>query len=191
MVYRCSWRVWALVIVMAGCGPQTISLVAPLGTAQHHVNAGHNLLSYGKTEAALREFGRARDLSPDFVPAHVGQAMANGIAGNYALALENMHRANLLADSTEEKVGVHVGYMRLYTMGRDAVIVDWLKGTESEFAAALANNPRSAEAFYFMGEAYRQAGHNAKAADMYQRVVELNKGCVDEATEKLAGLKGK
>jgi len=191
VVKRCGWLLGLIVIVLAGCGPETISLVAPLGSAQHHVNAGHNLLTYGKSDAALQEFTRARDIRPDFVPAYVGQAMAHGLRGNFDLALENMHRANVMAESTEEKVGVHVGYMRIYTLGREAVIVNWLKGVESEFAAALANNPRSAEAFFYMGEAYRQAANNARAVDMYQRVLDLGKGLTGEAKEKLAVLKAR
>jgi len=191
VVYRCGWFFWLLVVLLAGCGPETISLIAPLGTAQHHVNAGHRLLDYGKPEAALREFSRARDLNPDFVPAYLGEALAHANDRRFDLAMENMHRANLMAGSADEKVAVHVGYMRIYTMGRDAVIIDWLKGTESEFAAALANNSRSAEAFYYMGEAYRQAGLNAKAATMYQRVVELEKGYTEAAGEKLAEVKGR
>jgi tetratricopeptide (TPR) repeat protein len=191
VINRKFWPFPLLVLLLVGCSPETISLIAPLGTAQHHVNAGRHLLAYGKPEAALREFARARELDPRFVPAMIGEALAHGLNGDFALAMESLDRANAAADATDAKVAVHIGLMRIYSLGREKIRPDWFNAVESEFAAALANNPRSGEAYFYMGQTHEQAANQAKAAVMYERVIELGQSHVPEAAANLARLRSR
>lgn len=96
-----------------GCGPDTIWVRPSLDTPSQHVANGHQLLEIGKFTDACREFRRARDLDPNYLPAYIGLSLALGRLGDFENGLKQITMAESLAKSDEEKAEVEQGYERL------------------------------------------------------------------------------
>ena len=108
-------------IVIIGCGPETIRLMAGLDTPSHHVYNGKNLLQRGKFEAARQEFTRATELDPNYSPAYVGLGLVFGRQGDIEKAYEYMAMAEELATDEEQKADVADGYEELNELKAKAV----------------------------------------------------------------------
>ena len=103
----------AVLIVITGCGPETIRLMSGLDTPSHHVFNGNNLLQRGKFEAARQEFARATELDPNYSPAYVGLGLVFGRQGDIDKAYDYMAKAEELASDEEQKADVADGYEEL------------------------------------------------------------------------------
>ena len=102
-----------LVGFFGACGPDTIFLRPGLDTPAQHVKNGHSLLSYGKIEAANKEFLRATDLDGKYVPAYVGIALVQGHKGNPEEGFLTLERAKRLTTTPEEEAALNDGYKQL------------------------------------------------------------------------------
>lgn len=100
-------------LILFSCGPQPMFIKPGIDTPLHHVQNGNALLNCGKIDAALKEYERAKDLDPEFVPAFVGLALVFGHKGLKEKSHETMKRAEALVKSPEEKTDVKKGYERL------------------------------------------------------------------------------
>ncbi len=109
------------VLFLYACGPKVIVPKAELDTPEHHVANGNKLLKAGKIDAAFREFNRAKELNPKFSPAYVGLGLVDGFRDNFKNSLKTMKEARKYARGDEQKIAVHVGFMRLYIMGKENV----------------------------------------------------------------------
>jgi hypothetical protein len=101
------------ICLLSACGPDTIFLRPGLDTPAQHVKNGHSLLSYGKIDAANKEFLRATALDENYVPAYVGIALVQGHRGNIDEGFLTLERAKELINTPEEKEALDQGYKQL------------------------------------------------------------------------------
>ncbi len=174
------------IFFLSACGPQAVAPEAEFDTPAHHVKNGHKLLKSGKTDAALREFNRARELDPKHSPAYVGLGLVQGVQGEFDQGFKAMKMAQRYADGQEQKVDVDVGYMRLYIMGGEKVEKNWLKEVNTSFNNAIRYIPDLPEPYFYMGVAYKNSYKFPKAAANFTKVLELDKGFVAEADKEYA-----
>ncbi len=114
---KCALTLWTL-IIMVGCGPDTIFVRPGLDTPAQHVSNGRRFLQRGKLDDACREFNRARELDPDYVGAYVGLGVALGRKGDLDAGMEIMKQAERLSDSAQDRDAVEEGYRQLMEIKR-------------------------------------------------------------------------
>lgn len=95
------------------CGAETILLRPSLDTPSHHIDNGYKLMAYGKLDAAIQEFNRARELNATSAPAYVGLGIAYGMKSNLEKGRALMEQAQKLARDDEERKEVEMGFERL------------------------------------------------------------------------------
>ncbi|UCD33213.1 MAG: hypothetical protein JSV38_04920 [Desulfobacterales bacterium] len=173
-------------LLMVACGPKPMAPKAELDTPMHHVKNGNKMLKIGKIDAALREFTRAKELDPKYSPAYVGLGLVHGIKGDYENGFKQLKMAGKYAKGDEQTIAVHVGYMRLYILGSDKIDENWLKAVERSFKKSIKINPDNPEPYYFMGIAYKMSFEFDTAASKFSKVLEINKGFVQEADKEYA-----
>ncbi|MBW1692709.1 MAG: hypothetical protein JRJ41_00860 [Deltaproteobacteria bacterium] len=176
---------FCILLVMA-CGPKPMAPKAELDTPMHHVKNGNKMLKIGKIDAALREFTRAKELDPKYSPAYVGLGLVHGIKGDYENGFKQLKVARKYAKGEEQKIDVHVGYMRLYILGGDKIEEDWLKEVERSFKKSIKIDPDNPEPYYFMGIAYKMSFEFEAASRQFAKVLEINKGFIQEADKEYA-----
>lgn len=172
-----------VVIVMTAltisCAPKARKPVSEMDTPEHHAFTGLKLLGEVKYSEAEREFELAIELAPGYSRAHAGSALVKAYKGDFKAAFETMKKALGYAETKEDKVFVHVGYIRLHTL--NSLDKDWLNEARGEFDDALKIDPQSSAAYYFMGIAYKTALDFNQADQMFRQVLDLNKEYVKEA----------
>jgi tetratricopeptide (TPR) repeat protein len=99
-----------IAFMIEACGPETILLRPSLDTPAHHVENGYKLMAYGKIDAAMQEFSRAKELNETYAPAYVGLGIACGKKGQLAEGRAFMKKAQKLARNAEEHKEVEMGY---------------------------------------------------------------------------------
>lgn len=173
-------------LLVVACGPKPMAPKAELDTPMHHVKNGNKMLKTGKIDAALREFTRAKELDPKYSQAYVGLGLVHGIKGDYENGFKQLKMARKYAKGDEQKIAVHVGYMRLYILGGDKIEEDWLKKVERSFKKSIKVDPDNPEPYYFMGIAYKMSFEFEAASRQFAKVLEINKGFVQEADKEYA-----
>jgi tetratricopeptide (TPR) repeat protein len=97
-------------MIFISCGPETILLRPNIDTPAHHIENGYKLMAYGKLDAAIQEFTRAKELNASYVPAYVGLGIAYGMKGNLNKGRALMNQAQNLAKNEDERKEVEMGY---------------------------------------------------------------------------------
>jgi hypothetical protein len=169
----------AVTALTIACAPNVRKPVSEMDTPEHHTFTGLRLIDEAKYSEAEREFEMAIQLAPGYSRAHAGGALVKAYEGNYAAAFEVMKKASKYAKSKEEKVFVHVGLIRLHSLGK--LDKDWLNEARGEFEDAVKIDPQSSAAYYFMGLAYKTALDFNQADQMFRQVLDINKEYVKEA----------
>lgn len=177
--------------MLVSCGPKTRQAVSSLDTPEHHFLTGMKMLDQGRSGDAQREFDLALSLNPEYSRAHVGVALVRGSRNNFSGGGEALKRAWSHAGNNEDKVFVHVGYIRVNTLSHaycmqvgatcEKIDGDWLEKSRGEFEKAIELEPRSAAAFYFMGLCFKTALDLDSAESMFARVLEFQLEHFDEA----------
>ena len=173
-------------LLLSACGPKAVAPEAELDTPMHHVKNGNKLLKSGKIDAAFREFNRAKELDPKCSPAYVGLGLVYGLKGDFDNGFKAMKKAKKYTDDKEQKVAVNVGYMRLYILGGDEVTKNWLAEVENRFNSSIGYTKDLPEPYFYMGVAYKLSYKFQKAAGQFIKVLELDKGYVEEADKEYA-----
>ena len=119
---RCA-VVLGILMLSAGCGPDTIFVRPGLDTPSRHVYNGHQLLQRGNLDDACREFERARELDPGYLKAYIGLGVALGRKGDIAAGREVMEQARGLTISQEDRDALQDGYRQLDEMQREKAVV--------------------------------------------------------------------
>jgi tetratricopeptide (TPR) repeat protein len=190
-------RVFSLVMLVAavllaiGCAGTTVRKATnELDTPEHHVFTGLKLIDQQKYADAQREFELALGLNDKYSKAYYGMGLAKAYQADYTSALEQLDTAWKYAETNDEKLAVHIGYIRVNTLSKAACVkigVDceqdksWLDKCWQSFKAAEKLDPKSAAANYFMGLAYKTALQFSNASAMFARVLELKGDYVREA----------
>jgi tetratricopeptide (TPR) repeat protein len=108
-----------LVLVVLGCGPDTIFLRPGLDTPSVHVANGNKLLERGKVDDAYREFQRAKVLDPSYTPAYIGLGIVLGQKGHIDDGLKTLDMASDMADNDKDRIAVEQGYHQLNELKRN------------------------------------------------------------------------
>ena len=174
------------VLVLVACGPKAVAPKAELDSPGHHVKNGNKLLLAGKIDAAWREFSRANELDPKYAPAYVGMGLVYSRKGQYENSFKVMKKATRYAQGDDQNLVVHVGYMQAYTQGAERADKNWLKEAEDRFSMAVSIRPDAAEAYYYMGVAYKKAYQFQKAVAQFAKVVDLDQEYAREANRQRA-----
>ena len=182
--------VFTAVLLIIGCGTKARVPVSQLDTPEHHVFTGMKLLDQEKYQDAEREFKLALELNDKYSKAYTGLGLTKAYQRNYLAALEHMDKAWGLAKTDEEKLAVHIGYIRVNTLSKEACMTigtdceqdkSWLKKCLSSFNSAIELEPESSAAHYFMGMAYKTSLQYGKAGEMFAKVLEINHDYVNQA----------
>ncbi len=178
-------------ILIISCGPKARPPVSQLDTPEHHFSTGMKLLDQEKYSDAQREFELAIQLSPKYSKAYAGTGLVKAYQKDYKGAIDAMDKAWKYADANDEKVFVHVGYIRVNTMSHAEcmkvgvvcknVDKDWLDISKGEFDKAIFIDPKAASAYYFMGLCYMTALDLSQAGQMFSKVLDLKGDYVNEA----------
>lgn len=168
------------------CGPKAVKPEAQLDTPQHHVTNGNKFLELDRVDDALKEFVRAKELDPDFSPAHTGLGLVYGLQGEFEEGLSSLKAAVKSADNDQEKTDAYVGYIRLYTMGGAALDEDWLAEAQDYFERAQRLSPNAAAPYFYMGVANKQGLAFSEASTMFKKVLDLDTDFVAEADREYA-----
>ena len=165
----------AIAVVAVGCAPKSAPPTSVMDTPEYHYKNGLKYLDNDQIDDAMKSFDRAIALAPKSPLGYIGKGLAFGKKGDFKAAFENMDKAK----GYEEKgIESRIGMIRLYSMQRSK---DWIKDAEKEFKAAREKDPGNAALYYYMGEAYKVSFDFDKAADMFHKVLDLNKEFTGEA----------
>jgi len=171
---------------LLACGPKPVAPKAELDTPEHHVITGNKLLKAGEIDKAFKEFNRAKMLAPGYSPAYVGLGLVCSLKGDFKKGFASMDKAENYAKGEKQAVTVNVGYMRLYIMGKEKVDKDWLDEVEDYHKDVTKLAPDCSEAHFYMGIAYKMSYNFQGAAKQFTKVLELDKGFVEEADKEYA-----
>ncbi len=169
----------AVVIAVAGCGPKAAPSASVLDTPEYHYRNGLRYLDKDQIDDALRSFDRAISLDPKSPLGYIGKGLALGRKGEFKQAFESMSKGKSLDKGIES----HIGMIRLYSMQRGK---GWVQETEGEFKAAQKKDPNSAPLHYYMGMAYKVFFDVDKAAEMFRKVLDMNREFTNEANAEWA-----
>jgi len=182
--------VLAAVVMLVSCGPKAAKPVGEMDTPDHHVYTGLKLLDQGQYPQAQGEFDRAIQLAPKFSRAFAGTALVKAYQADFTGAFAALDKAWEYADTKDEKLFVHIGYIRVNTMSKAACArigtdcsqdTAWLDKCKDEFDNAVAINAKYSPAYYFMGLSYKTALDFGKAGQMFAKVMELKDAYTQEA----------
>ncbi|MGO9137679.1 MAG: S-layer homology domain-containing protein [Syntrophales bacterium] len=186
MIQRLNYRsllmffvVIVLGVFIVSCGPKAVKPVSEMDTPDHHFYTGMKFLDQKMYPDAKGEFDRALALNPNYSKALAGNGLVAAYMGDFKAANESMKQAWKFAKKDDEKIFVHVGKIRVYTLSKAEK--GWLKGAKSEFDQAIKIDPKSPAAYYFMGIAYKTALDFANAGQMFKQVIDFDRDYVKEA----------
>jgi len=187
----------AAALFLVSCGPKARVATNELDTPEHHFYTGMKLLDQARYVDAQQSFNLAIQLDPKYAKAYAGSGLANAYQQDFSAAFEMMKKAGKYAKTDEEKVFVHVGYIRINTLSaadclrsgiRTGVVCkppsDWLDTAKGEFDAAVLIDPKASAAYYFMGVAYKTALDVNQAASMFAKVLDLKGDYMREADDQ-------
>ena len=192
LIYRKIWTLMALLVFLpvlfVGCAKERAP-ESVMDTPEHHVFNGMRSFEKGELDEAQREFRLALELDRKYGPAHTGIGLVlaarsveaqNEEAEEDLLdeAFDSLKKGKQYARGKEQKVLARVGYIRVYTMTKPR---DWLADAEQNFNYARLDDPEAPAPYFYMGEAYKQGYEFSKAADMYRKVLDLDKEYTAEA----------
>jgi tetratricopeptide (TPR) repeat protein len=170
------------------CIPEIILQEELLNTPSRHYHNGMKLLQSDKVDASYAEFMRALELDREYAPGYVGLGLVAGLKGEYADAMEKMEVAGLYSRNRQEAVMIHVGFMRVYIMGREKIRQNWLGKVEEHYEKSILLAPDFPEPYFVMGLAYKISLMPDKALERFYHVVEMKKEFSHEASEQILNI---
>lgn len=165
---------------IVSCAHKPRIAVGEMDTPAHHTSVGMKFLDQGKYPDAQREFDLALQLDRKYSQAHVGAGLVKAYQGDFKAAFDSLDMADKYVKTKDDKVFMHVGYIRLYTMNR-AAEKKWLDKAENHFEKAIKEDPKSAAAHFFMAKAYKEALDFNKAGQLFAKVLELKTDYIAQA----------
>ena len=158
----------SLMLLMAAC--TTPRSVGNIDTPVHHANNGYMFLDRGMIVEAEREFNASLELSPQYGPALAGMAVIRARQGHDKLALHLLRQALTYAATPENQALIYAAAIRMYTELKSK---GWLDAALNSFNRATRLNPKSMEAYYFMGLAYKESYNFQDAERMFDQALEV------------------
>jgi tetratricopeptide (TPR) repeat protein len=174
-----------LAVAFYGCGPKAAPSTSVMDTPEYHYSQGLKYLDKDQMDEALKEFDRAIALAPKAPLGYIGKGLALGKKGEFKQAYENMDKGK----SYDTGIEANIGMIRLSGMEmakEQSNTKKLLKQAESEFDDAQKKDQNSAPLYYYMGLCYKMALDFDKAADMFKKVLDMNKEFTGQANAEWA-----
>jgi tetratricopeptide (TPR) repeat protein len=181
-------------LLLISCGPKARVPASQLDTPGHHFATGMKLLNQEKFGDAQRSFELAIELEPGYAKAHAGLGLVKAYQADYKSGLAAMDKAWKYARTAEERLFIHIGYIRIHTLSRASCMQvgvvckradkDWLDISRGEFEKAVLIDPASSAAYYYMGLCYKTALDVVQASQMFSKVLEFKKDYISEADQQ-------
>lgn len=165
---RLTAVLFSLMFLLGACA--TPRSVGNIDTPIHHVNNGFMFLDRGMIAEAEREFKAAEDLDPQYGPALAGMAVIRARQGHDGLARHLMTQALTYNATPETQALIYATAIRMYTELKSK---GWVEAALSSFNRATRLDPKSMEAYYFMGLAYKESYNFQDAEHMFDKALEL------------------
>ncbi|MBF0101343.1 MAG: hypothetical protein HQK77_10595 [Desulfobacterales bacterium] len=172
------------IIFLFGCAPKSQPPEAQLDIPEHHVTNGYKMLKEELWDNALAAFTRATELDPKYSPAYVGLSLVNASRNEFDIALKFMEKAGSYAKDDLQLYNLHIGYIRLYSLGREKIHKDWIKKAKNHYKKAQNLKPNSSEPDFYMGIAYKTAYDFQNASACFKRVLDAGNQFIAEADEE-------
>jgi tetratricopeptide (TPR) repeat protein len=153
---------------MTGCGPKPIQKESVLDTPDNHYAMGLRALDRGALDAAAEEFNRATALDPNYPGGYVGSALVCAEKKDFVKAFELVDKG---IGKDPQFIDGPITKGRILAIQRKGD--DWLENAVKQFNKALKLDPNSDKAFFFMGEAYKNAFAFGDAVQAFSKVIEL------------------
>jgi len=172
-----------IAVTMTACGAGKKETTLKIEPPDPYTGAGMQLLQQGRYEEAAREFAWSLERNPKNTRALVGMGLAKIYGGDAEAAFEFLEKGCRYAKNDQEKLFCEVGRIRLETLAkRDR---NWFAESRNAFAEAVRIDPRSSDAHYYMGLAYRDSLNFDEASKMFREVIDINDSHVREAEREL------
>lgn len=168
----------AMIMVATSCASPDRTPMSFLDTSEHHTYTGMVLMKQDKVSDAEREFALAIKLNRESSLGHAGIALVNAHRGNLKSAFESVGKAEQFARRDRERLFAHIVKIQLYTTSRQS---GWIDRAEEEFRSAMAIDPRSSAAWYFMGRALMMNYEFSRAGVHFIKVLDLNDEYIEQA----------
>jgi len=174
----------ALVLVAAGCA-KPAPPTSIMDTPEYHYKNGLKYLDKDQIDDAMKSFDRAVALDPKSPLGYIGKGLAFGKKGDFKAANENMQKAKGYDKGIESRIGM-IRLHGLQMVKEPGKAMTLLKDAESEFKVARDKEANSAPLHYYMGMAYKVALDFDRAAEMFRKVLDMNKDFTLEANAEWA-----
>ncbi|MGD0274654.1 MAG: hypothetical protein ABSB79_01135 [Syntrophales bacterium] len=166
-------------VILISCGPKAVKPIGEMDTPEHHFFTAMKFLDQANYVDANREFDRALQLAPKFSKAFAGKGLVGALQGDFVKAEEFLKNARSYAKTDDEKVFSYVSYIRFYTLKKGSK--NWLDDAKDAYDDAIKIDPKSSDAYFFMGMSYRDAYVFEQSGQMFGKVIELKGDYVDKA----------
>jgi len=173
------------------CGPKPIKQQSVMDTPDYHYQMGMRELDRGNLQAATEEFGRAKALDPKYPGAYVGMGLVYCKQGNFKEAYKAVDKGIDLNDKFLEG---YIAKGRIITKERKGD--NWIEKAVKQYNKALKKaedltkkdpNMRDQarkwkeEAYFYMGETYKNGFKFQDAENAFSRVVEMKGDFAEKA----------
>lgn len=182
-----SLLIFAFLLTLAGCEPKARVAVSQLDTPGHHTYAGLKLLELEKYSDARRAFKMAIQLDSSYSKAYTGMALIDIATGKLSAAADDLEKGIQNAKTSDEELFVNTAAIRYYTANKSDE--KWLEKAKYYFVETVMIDPQYAPVYYFMGIAYQDALEFDQAAKMFNKVIGLKTGHIEDANNRLGFLK--
>lgn len=180
-------------LLLLSCGTKMQQRLTRLDTPEHHVFVGTVLLQQEKFADAGREFDLALQADSQSAKAHAGMGLVKAYHGDFNGGMGAIKKAESLARDDEEKINALVGMIRVnhlshttcLRIGAECTANDpWFLSSRQAFDQVLKINPRTASAYYYMGESYVAVLELEQAGRMFHAALDMGGDYAVEAAQQ-------
>ena len=181
----------SLVALMISCGPKPIKQQSVMDTPEYHYQMGMREFDRGNLQAAMDEFNRAKALNPKYAGAYVGMGLVYCKQENFKEAYKSVDKGIDLNDKFLEG---YIAKGRIITKEHKGD--DWVDKAVRQYNKALKKSEElqkkdpnmrdqarkwKEEAYFYMGQTYKNAFKFRDAENAFSRVVEMKGDYAEKA----------
>ena len=174
----------AVAVVAAGCA-KPAPPTSVMDTPEYHYKNGLKYLDKDQIDDAMKSFDRAVSLEPKSPLGYIGKGLTFGKKKDFKSAFDNMEKAKGYDSGIESRIGM----IRLYGLqmiNEPSKANTLVRDATSEFKSARDKDPNNSSLHYYMGMSYKLALDFDRAAEMYRKVLDMNKDFTNEANTEWA-----